>query len=49
MCKFVYLSKVQKVLKMLLHDPETKLLVENWTITELVKGYDFIREVDLIA
>lgn len=42
------LIRVQKVLKMLPHDAEKKLIEGHWTITETVKGYDFKRETDLI-
>jgi len=43
------LKKVQEILKMLPHDPETKKIEGVWTITETLKGYDFKREADFIS
>jgi len=43
------LKKVQKVLEMLPHDPETNRIEGVWTITETLKGYDFKREADFIS
>jgi hypothetical protein len=43
------LKKVQKVLNMLPHDPETNQIEGVWTITETSKGYDFKREADFIT
>jgi len=43
------IKKVQKILKMLPHDVNRKMVDGHWTVTETLKGYDFLREVELIS
>ena len=43
------IKKVQKILKLLPQDVNSKMVEGHWTITETLKGYDFLREVELIS